>query len=125
MNFILRKNKQTHWEKSLRQSYFNILINLKININTSQEGYKSSSYSEDKEEFGLSSYMFKSERTLAEVENLLKKLKQWWVKQESLCCKEGNDILDELFKGIISLCQLVLMSVTTDSGGISWTPATI
>ena len=44
---------------------------------------------------------------------------------ESLCCKEGNDILDELFKGIISLCQLVLMSVTTDSGGISWTPATI
>ena len=101
------------------------MINLKININTSQEGYKSSSYSEDKEEFGLSSYMFKSERTLAEVENLLKKLKQWWVKQESLCCKEGNDILDELFEGIISLCQLVLMSVTTDSGGISWTPATI
>ena len=40
----------------------------------SQEGYKSSSSFEDKEEFGLSPYMFKSERTLAEVENLIKKL---------------------------------------------------
>ena len=44
---------------------------------------------------------------------------------ESLCCKEGNDILDELIKGIILLCHIVLMSITTDSEGISWTPATI
>ena len=44
-------------------------------------------------------------------------------KTENLCCKEGNDIPRELFKGI-SLCQLVLMSITADSGGISWTPTT-
>ena len=78
--------------------------------------------------------MFEPERTLAEVENLLKELelKQsspqdncplrntrignigWCVcsktceammtEMESLCCKEGNDILDELFKGMILLC---------------------
>ena len=41
---------------------------------------------------------------------------------ESQCCKEGNDISDELFKGIISLCQLVPMSIAAYSGGISWTP---
>ena len=98
--------------------------------------------------------MFEPERTRAEVENLLKELElkqnspqddcsprntrigniDWCVcskiceammtETEILCCKEGNDILDELFKGIISLCQLVLMSITADSGGISWTPAT-
>ena len=43
---------------------------------------------------------------------------------ESLCCKEGNDIPDELFKGIISLCQAVPMSITADSRGICWTSAT-
>ena len=42
---------------------------------------------------------------------------------ESLCCKEGNDISDKLFKGIISVCGLVLMSITVDSGDISWTLA--
>ena len=44
---------------------------------------------------------------------------------ENLCCKDGNDIPDELFTGIILLCQLVLMSVTADSGSISWTPTKI
>ena len=78
--------------------------------------------------------MFEPERTLAEVENLLKELelKQsshqdysplrntrignigWFVcsktceammtEMESLCCKEGNDISNELFKGMILLC---------------------
>ena len=95
--------------------------------------------------------MFEPERTPAKVENLLKELKQnspqedcrprntrignidWCVcsktceammtETESLCCKEENDIPDELFKGIISLSQLVLMSITADSGSISWTPA--
>ena len=120
----------------------------------SQEEHESSSYSEGKEEFGVSPYMFEPERIPAEVQNLLKELElkqnspqdncpprnlrigkiDWCVcsktceammtKTESLCCKEGNAIPDELFKDIISLCQLMLMSITADSGGISWTPAT-
>ena len=40
----------------------------------SQEGYESSSSSEDEGEFGLSSYMFEPKRNPAEVENLLKEL---------------------------------------------------
>ena len=119
----------------------------------SQEGHESSSSSKGKEEFGVSPYMFEPERTPAEVQNLLKELElkqnsrqddcpprnrigkiDWCVcsktceemmtETDSLCCKEGNAIPDELFKDVISLCQLVLMSITADSGGISWTPGT-
>ena len=98
--------------------------------------------------------MFDPERTPAEVQNLLKELELiqnsfqdncpprnarignigWCVfsktceavmtETENLYCKEGSDTPDELFKGIISLCQLVLMSIIADLGGISWTPAT-
>ena len=108
-----------------------MLINLKINLTLSQEGYESSSSSEGEKEFGLSPYMFEPERTPAETENLLKELElkqnspqedcpprntrignmDWCVcsktceammtETESLCCKEGNDISDELFKGKI------------------------
>ena len=119
----------------------------------SQEGYKSSSSSKREEEIGLSPYMFGPEVTPAKVENLLKELKlkqnspqddcrprntrieniDWCIcsktceamltEMESLCCKKGNDILDELLKGIISFCQLAL-SITADSGSIYSTPAT-
>ena len=118
-----------------------------------QEGFDSSSSSEARKKFGLSPYMFETDRTLTEVENLLKELElkqnspqddcpqrntrigniDWcfcsktceamMTETEILCCKEGNDIPNELFKGIISFCQLVLMPITADSGGISWTPA--
>ena len=40
----------------------------------SQEGYESSSCSGGEEEFGLSLYMFDTERTPAEDENILKEL---------------------------------------------------
>ena len=38
-------------------------MHIKINLNMSQEGYKSSSSAEGEEEFGLSPFMFEPEKT--------------------------------------------------------------
>ena len=86
----------------------------------SQEGYKSSSFSESKDKFDLSPYMIEAERTPAKVEKFLKELeiqqnspqndltfrntrignKNWCIcsktcgaiviEMERLCCKGGN-----------------------------------
>ena len=72
--YFAREQTNTLKKKSQVKLFWCVNKSWNKSQHVSQEGYESSSCSGGEEEFGLSLYMFDTERTPAEDENILKEL---------------------------------------------------